>query len=203
MFTLPNLPYSYNALEPFYDAKTVEIHHSKHHQTYTDKLNAAVKAAGAEGKTIEEILTSLESFETSKQTALRNHSGGFWNHTFFWESMTPNTTKETRVANGTLAELITKIFGSFEEFQKAFSAQAGAHFGSGWTWLVVSTSGGLEIIDTHDQVCPLSLGFTPLLVIDVWEHAYYIKHQNRRPEWIADFWNIVDWNKAEERFTQA
>lgn len=197
-FELPKLPYAYDALEPHYDAQTVEIHHSKHHNTYTMNLNKAVEAAGIEGKTIEEILTSLETIPAEKRTAVINHGGGYWNHTFFWESLTP---QGGGAPTGKLAAAIDAKWGSFAAFQEAFSAKAATHFGSGWTWLVVNPSNELEIVETHDQVCPLSSGLKPLLVIDVWEHAYYLKFKNVRPEWIKAWWNIVNWNKAEERYT--
>lgn len=199
-FTLPELPYSYDALEPYYDKETLEIHHSKHHQAYTNKLNGAVEAAGVEGKAIEEVLASLDSIADDKRTAVRNHGGGYWNHKFFWESMAPNPNGESRGPSGALASAIDKTFGSVEKFKEAFTAKAGAHFGSGWAWLVVNSSGELEITDTHDQVCPLSLGQKPLLTIDVWEHAYYLKFQNRRPEWIASWWNLVNWDEVGKRF---
>ena len=196
-FTLPELPYSYDALEPHYDAKTVEIHHSKHHNTYTMKLNDAVESAGLGGKTVEELLTSLDSIDASKRTPIINHAGGYYNHKFFWESMAPNAGGD---ATGAISDAINAKFGSFEEFKKAFSAKAATHFGSGWAWLVVDANGDLAITDTHDQICPLSLGQTPLLTVDVWEHAYYLKFANVRPDWIAAFWNLVDWNRVNERF---
>jgi superoxide dismutase, Fe-Mn family len=194
-FKLPTLPYDFNALEPFYDAKTVEIHYSKHHQTYTDKLNEAAEKAGVLDLPIETILTSLESIPADKRTPVRNHAGGYWNHTFFWESMKPGGSKPGEA----LLAKINATFGSLEAFQQQFSAKALAHFGSGWAWLVENATGALEITDTHDQVCPLSLGQKPLLTIDVWEHAYYLKYQNRRPEWVAAFMNIIDWEKVTAR----
>ncbi|MBF0349741.1 MAG: superoxide dismutase [SAR324 cluster bacterium] len=199
-FTLPALPYAYDGLEPYYDKQTVEIHHSKHHQTYTTKLNDAVKAAGVEDKAIEEILKNLDSIAEDKRGPVRNHGGGYWNHTFFWESMSPNPKGEARRPTGKLAEAIDKKFGSFDKFKEAFTAKSANHFGSGWAWLVVNKSGELEITDTHDQVCPLSLGHKPLLTIDVWEHAYYLKFKNVRPDWITAWWNVVNWAKAAERF---
>ncbi len=197
-FTLPELPYSYDALEPHYDARTVEIHHSKHHATYVAKLNAAAEAAGVSDKSLEDILTSLDAIDESKRTPVRNHAGGVWNHTFFWESLAPNGGGEP---SGSVASAINDSFGSFAEFKEAFSAKAANHFGSGWAWLVVNKDGKLEITDSHDQVCPLSLGQKPLLTIDVWEHAYYLKFQNVRPDWIAAFWNLVDWDNVEKRFS--
>ena len=199
-FTLPELPYAYDALEPYYDAQTVEIHHSKHHKAYTDKLNAAAEAAGVASKPIEDILKNLDSIPADKRTPVLNHGGGYWNHTFFWESMKPSGGGD---AKGELAAEITKQFGGFTAFQEAFSAKAAGHFGSGWAWLVINKQGNLAVTDTHDQVCPLSLGETPLLTLDVWEHAYYLKYKNVRPDWIKAFWSLVNWDKAEERFQSA
>jgi Fe-Mn family superoxide dismutase len=199
-FTLPELPYAYNALEPHYDKETLEIHHGKHHNAYTQKLNAAVEAAGLEGKDIEDLLRSLDSIPADKRAAVLNHGGGYWNHTFFWESMGPNGGGD---ANGAIAEAINASFGSFSAFKEAFSNKAATHFGSGWAWLVLDENKNLVITDTHDQVCPLSLGHTALLTIDVWEHAYYLKFKNVRPDWIASFWNVVNWDKVNERFNAA
>ncbi len=199
-FQLPQLPYGYQDLEPFYDARTLEIHHSKHHQTYTDKLNEAISKAGIEPSSIEDILINLEKIPAEHQTALRNHGGGYYNHTFFWESMSPNSSQEKRVPEGSLMEAIENKFGSYEKFKNAFSTKAATHFGSGWAWLVMNQENELEIIDTHDQISPISLGYKPLLTIDVWEHAYYLKFQNKRPEWIETFFNIINWKKVEERF---
>jgi len=196
-FELPKLPYAYDALEPHYDATTVEIHHSKHHATYTQKFNAAVEAAGLEGKSVEWILTHLEEIPEDKRKPVLNHGGGYWNHTFFWESLSPDGGGE---AAGTLAAAINERWGSFAAFKEAFSGTAANHFGSGWAWLVKDKDGKLEIIDTHDQVCPLSAGLTPILTIDVWEHAYYLKYKNVRPSWIDAFWEMVNWSKAQERF---
>lgn len=199
-FELPALPYSYDALEPFYDKETVAIHHGKHHQAYTDNLNKALAAAGIEGQSIEAILTSLDSIPADKRNPVINHSGGYYNHTFFWESMAPDAGGDP---TGTLAADIAQTFGSVEAFKEAFSAKALAHFGSGWAWLVVDAAGKLQITDTHDQVCPLSLGQTPLLTVDVWEHAYYLKFKNVRAEWVKSWWNLVNWSKVAERYTQA
>ncbi|MCP4296766.1 MAG: superoxide dismutase [Proteobacteria bacterium] len=198
-FKLPDLPYAYDALEPHYDAQTVEIHHSKHHQTYITKLNAAAEVAGVSEKSLEEILTSLDSIDESKRTPVRNHAGGVWNHTFFWHSLSPNGGGWPK---GELASAISKEWGSFENFKEAFSTKAANHFGSGWAWLVVNQDGKLEVTDTHDQISPISLGQKPILTIDVWEHAYYLKFKNVRPDWIASWWNLVNWDKADERFNQ-
>lgn len=199
-FELPALPYAYDALEPFYDQATLEIHHGKHHQAYTDKFNAAVAAAGLEGKSVLEILTTLESIPADKRGALINHGGGYYNHSFFWESMAPNAGGE---AQAEIGEAIKATFGSFEAFKEAFSAKAAGHFGSGWAWLVLDAKGELQITDTHDQICPVSLGQTPLLTLDVWEHAYYLKYRNARPAWITAFWSLVNWDKVNARFQQA
>ena len=203
MFTLPSLPYAYDALEPFYDAQTVEIHYSKHHQTYTDKLNAAAQAAGVQDQDIEDILKNLDAIAEDKRGPVRNHAGGYWNHTFFWESMAANPSGADLEPTGSVAEAINNSFGSFAAFKEAFTAKATNHFGSGWAWLVVNAQGELEITETHDQVCPLTFGQKPLLTIDVWEHAYYLKYQNRRPEWIENFWKVVSWEQVQKRFEQA
>lgn len=196
-FELPKLPYAYNALEPHYDAQTVEIHHSKHHNTYTINFNKAIEAAGLEGKSAEEILTHLDEVPADKRTALINHGGGYWNHKFFWESLSPNGGGEPK---GKLGAAIKQQWGTFSAFQEAFTAKAVGHFGSGWAWLVVDKQGTLAIIDTHDQVCPISEGLKPLTVIDVWEHAYYLRFKNVRPDWVKSWWNVVDWDRAEARF---
>lgn len=199
-FELPALPYAYDALEPYYDRETLEIHHSKHHQTYTTKFNEAVAAAGIEGKSVIEILTSLDSIPADKRTPVINHGGGYYNHAFFWECMSPQGGGN---AQGEVADAIAKRFGSFEAFQEAFTNKAIGHFGSGWAWLVKDQQGELQITDTHDQVSPVSLGHVPLLTIDVWEHAYYLKYRNARPEWVKAYWHVIDWNKVNARFTQA
>lgn len=196
-FKLMELPYAYDALEPHYDAQTVEIHHSKHHNTYVTKLNAAAEAAGVGDKSLEEILTSLDDIPEDKRTPVRNHAGGVWNHNFFWESLAPDGGGE---AVGKLADAIKDTWGSFDAFKEAFSNKAANHFGSGWAWLVVNKEGKLEITDSHDQVSPLSFGHKPLLTLDVWEHAYYLKYRNVRPDWIKAFWNMANWKKAEIRF---
>ncbi len=199
-FELPKLPYAYDALEPHYDAQTVEIHHSKHHNAYTMNFNKAVEAAGLEGKSAEEILTSLDSIPADKRTAIINHGGGYWNHNFFWESISPNGGGE---AKGKLADAINAKWGSFAAFKEEFTAKAAGHFGSGWAWLVVNNSGELEIVDTHDQVCPITTGLKPLTVIDVWEHAYYLKYQNRRPEYVEAFFNVINWDEVARLYENA
>jgi len=196
-FELPQLPYAFNALEPHYDAVTVEIHYSKHHAAYTANLNKAVEAAGWQSKSITEILSSLESAPEPQRAALRNHGGGYSNHCFFWESLAP---KSAGKAFGKLAKAIDAKWGSFDAFAEAFTAKAMAHFGSGWVWLVKNKAGELDIVDTHDQISPVSLGLSPVIVIDVWEHAYYLKYKNVRADWIKAWWNIANWEKAEERY---
>lgn len=195
---LPKLPYSFDALEPYMDAKTVEIHYSKHHQTYCDKLNLALeKHSDLAEKKVEDLLVGLDKIPKDIQTAVRNFGGGFVNHNVFWECMAPHSKSAPK---GKIVEKINKDFGSFDEFRKQFTQHATTLFGSGYTWLVES-KGKLEIINTKDQDSPLSMGKKPLLVIDVWEHAYYLKHQNRRAEFIEAWWNIVNWSKVEHNFT--
>jgi len=197
-FTLPELPYAYDALEPHYDEETLRIHHTKHHNTYVTKLNPAAENAGVADKSLEDILANIDSIPEDKRGPVRNHAGGVWNHTFFWESMAPNAGGKP---TGELLSAVEAKWGSFDAFQEAFSTAAASHFGSGWAWLVVNKSGELEIVDTHDQRCPLSFGLKPLLTIDVWEHAYYLKFRNVRPDWIKAFWSLVNWNKVQERFS--
>lgn len=195
-FELPKLNYAFDALEPHYDAATVELHYSKHHATYAANFTKAAEAAGLQSKSTEEILANLSSAPEAQKAALTNHGGGYFNHCFFWESLTP---KGTGKAIGKLAEAINAKWGSFESFAEAFTAKAMGHFGSGWAWLV-QNKGELEIIDTHDQVCPITLGLKPLITVDVWEHAYYLKYKNVRADWIKAWFNIANWEKAEERF---
>lgn len=198
MFTLPQLPYGYDALAPHFDAQTMELHHTKHHQTYVDKLNEAVKGTDLESKTIEELLSGVSALPA----AVRNHGGGHFNHSFFWESLSA----EGGMPDGALAEALTRDFGSVDTFKKEFDAAAAGRFGSGWAWLVLS-GGKLSVGSTANQDNPLmdvsELKGTPLLGLDVWEHAYYLKYQNRRPEYIAAFWNVVNWAKVAERLAAA
>jgi superoxide dismutase len=197
MFTLPKLPYAYNALEPYIDARTMEIHHTKHHNAYTTNLNTALAPAGVEGKTIEEILTSLDM----NNAALRNNAGGFYNHNLFWEVMSPNGGGKP---TGELAKAIEEAFGSFEAFKEAFSKAAATRFGSGWAWLCVHKGGKLEICSTTNQDNPLmpntGCGGFPILGLDVWEHAYYLHYQNRRPDYIEAFFNVINWAKVAELY---
>lgn len=196
--TLSPLPYPANALEPFIDEQTMNLHHDKHHQTYVTKLNEALdKHPELHKQSLEQLLKDLSSVPDDIRTAVRNHGGGHWNHTFFWESMGPNKGGEP---SGAMAEEITKTFGSFAKFQESFSAAAAGQFGSGWAWLVKTESGSLAIRATANQDTPLSVHETPLLGIDVWEHAYYLKYQNRRPEYITAWWNVVNWDIVTQRY---
>lgn len=197
---LPPLPYDYAALEPHIDEATMLIHHTKHHQTYVDKLNAALeKHPQLFGKSVAELVRHLETVPEDIRTAVRNHGGGHWNHTFFWESMAPQPGGSPDSA---LAKAIHATFGSFAEFQKQFTDAALGRFGSGWAWLVVN-HGKLEIVTTANQDTPLSDGKTPLLGLDVWEHAYYLKHQSARAAYVTAWWNVVDWTKVEGRYAHA
>lgn len=196
-FELPKLPYEYDALEPHIDAKTMEIHHGKHHAGYTTKLNAAIEGTEFEGKSIEEILKTCKD-----NPAVRNNGGGFWNHSLFWEVMSPNGGGEP---TGELADAINSAFGSFAEFKEAFSQAAATRFGSGWAWLCL-TNGKLEVCSTANQDNPimdLGCGGTPILGLDVWEHAYYLLYQNRRPDYINAFFNVINWEKVAENYANA
>lgn len=196
-YKLPELPYAYNALEPYVDEETMKIHHGKHHQTYINNLNAALEGyPELQNKPIEELVANWESYPAEVCTAIRNNGGGHANHVFFWESMSPNG---GGVPTGALADAINAKFGSFENFKEEFSKAAATRLGSGWAWLV-KNNGELEVCSTPNQDTPLSEGKTPLLTLDVWEHAYYLKYQNRRPEHIAAFWNVVNWAEVAKRF---
>ena len=188
-FQLPNLPYNFDALEPHIDSKTMQIHHGKHHAGYTNKLNAAIAGTDLEGKPIEDILKNLDM----NNTAVRNNGGGYFNHSLFWEIMGPNCGGKPE---GQLAAAIDKDFGSFDEFKSNFSSAAGTRFGSGWAWLCVDLNGRLEVCSTANQDNPLmpgECGKTPILGLDVWEHAYYLNYQNRRPDYIDAFFNVINW----------
>ncbi len=196
-FELPKLSYAYDALEPHIDAKTMEIHHSKHHNAYTTNLNNAIVGTEFEGKTIEQILASCKD-----NPAVRNNGGGFWNHNLFWEVMSP---KGGGQPTGALAEAINSAFGSFDNFKEEFSKAAATRFGSGWAWLCVA-NGKLEVCSTANQDNPLmgiNCGGTPILGLDVWEHAYYLNYQNRRPDYINAFFNVIDWNVVGDKFAAA
>lgn len=196
-FKLPALPYAFNALEPHIDAKTMEIHHGKHHQGYTTKLNAAIEGAAAENQSIEEILQGLDM----SSEAVRNNGGGYYNHCLFWEVLSPNG---GGLPSDDLAQAIVKDFGSFEDFKTAFSNAAATQFGSGWAWLCVQSGGKLEVCATPNQDNPLmpevGCGGTPILGIDVWEHAYYLNYQNRRPDYITAFFSVINWDEVAKRF---
>lgn len=201
MFTLPELPYAYDALEPHLDAKTMEIHHTKHHATYIEKLNAALKGHDEiASQDIEDILSDLDNVPEEIRTAVRNHGGGHANHSLFWTIMTPDGGGEP---TGELATAITDAFDDFKTFQEKLAAAGAGRFGSGWAWLVVDDDGKLAITDTANQDTPLSLGQTPILGVDVWEHAYYLKYQNKRPDYIAAWWNVVNWEEVARRFAAA
>jgi Fe-Mn family superoxide dismutase len=196
-FELPQLPYAYDALEPYIDARTMEIHHSKHHNAYTTNLNAAAAGTDMEGKTIENILINLDM----KNTAVRNNGGGFYNHTLYWNVMTPNG---GGLPTGDLLAAIESAFGSFEEFKAKFSKAGATQFGSGWAWLCVHKGGKLDVCGTPNQDNPLmpgvGCGGTPILGMDVWEHAYYLHYQNRRPDYIEAFFNVINWTEVSRRF---
>jgi Fe-Mn family superoxide dismutase len=195
-FNLPQLPYAYDALEPHFDALTMEIHHSKHHAAYTNNLNAALEGKGID-KTIEELLSDLSGLPSDIQVAVRNNGGGFYNHDIFWKGLSPEGGGEPQ---GLLAEAIVSHFGSFEDFKEVFNKAAATRFGSGWAWLVKNSDGSLEVLSTPNQDSPISEGKAVILGLDVWEHAYYLKFQNRRPDYIQTFWNIVNWEEANRRF---
>jgi Fe-Mn family superoxide dismutase len=198
MHELPKLPYSYDALEPYIDAKTMEIHHTKHHATYVTKLNEALaNYPELRDKPIRELLAGLQNVPDAVKTAVKNHGGGHFNHSLFWELMKP---QGGGAAVGELSKAIVKTFGTFEKFQEEFTKAAAGVFGSGWAWLVADGTEGLKIVQTSNQDSPISNGLKPVLCVDVWEHAYYLKYQNKRPDYIAAWWNVVNWAKAEENF---
>lgn len=196
-FELPALPYAKDALEPYIDATTMEIHHDKHHAAYTSKLNAAIEGTDLEGKSIEDILTNLDM----NNKAVRNNGGGFYNHNLFWSIMGPNAGGKP---SGKLAEAIDAAFGSFDEFKTAFSNAAATQFGSGWAWLCKKADGTVEVCATPNQDNPImpdtGCGGTPILGLDVWEHAYYLKYQNKRPDYIEAFFNVINWDKVAELY---
>jgi Fe-Mn family superoxide dismutase len=201
MHTLPQLSYAYDALEPHIDKQTMEIHHTKHHQTYVDKLNAALDGnPELQQKSVEDLISDIDSVPEKIRPAVRNHGGGHANHSFFWKIIGPQSEAEP---SGELAAAISKTFGSFADFSQKFNDGATAHFGSGWMWLVRTSSGELALYSTPNQDSPVMKGDTPLLGLDVWEHAYYLKYQNKRPDYIAAFWNVINWDEVERRFTAA
>jgi superoxide dismutase, Fe-Mn family len=194
---LPPLPYAFNALEPFIDEQTMQIHHGKHHQTYVNNLNAAIeKHQDLQGKSAEALIADLDALPEDIRTVVRNNGGGHVNHTMFWQMMGPNA---GGAPTGAVAEAIDKAFGSFDAFKEQFAKAATGRFGSGWAWLIKSGN-GVEIASTPNQDSPLMEGRTPILGIDVWEHAYYLKYQNKRPDYIAAWWNVVNWAEVNRRF---
>ena len=198
--TLPPLPYDFAALEPHIDAQTMQIHHGKHHQTYVNNLNAALeKAPELQGKSIDELMRSIDSVPEAIRTAVRNNGGGHWNHSLFWRVMAPNAGGEP---GGKVGEAIRSSFGDYAKFREQFTAAAVGRFGSGWAWLV-NDGGKLSITSTPNQDNPLMEGKQAILGLDVWEHAYYLKYQNRRPDYIQAWWNVVNWKIAEDRFNRA
>lgn len=205
-FKLPDLPYSFNALEPSIDAKTMEIHHDKHHGGYVAKLNAALEGhADLQNKTIEQLLGNLNAVPQDIRTAVRNNGGGHFNHSLFWTIMKPGGGS---APTGDLADAIKRSFGSFDDFKKKFGDAAGARFGSGWAWLGVKDDGSLTVCSTPNQDNPIMKGVseclcTPILGLDVWEHAYYLHYQNRRPDYVTAWWNVVNWDAVAKRFTEA
>jgi len=200
-YELPKLPYAYDALEPYIDAKTMELHYSKHHQTYVDKLNEALdKHPEIAGKPLEELLANPDAVPEDIRTAVRNHGGGHWNHSFFWTVM---GTAETRQPVGESAAAIIVTFGELEKFKEEFAKAAAGVFGSGWAWLVVGEDGKLAITSTANQDSPLAKKQKPVLCLDVWEHAYYLQYQNRRPEYVEGWWNVVNWAAVEGYYLKA
>ncbi len=198
-FELPALPYAFDALEPHFDARTMEIHHDKHHAGYTKKLNAALEGTEFADKSIEEILGNLDAIPEDKRTAVRNNGGGFANHSLFWEILSADGGEPS----GELADAINNAFGSLDGFKEQFTKAATGQFGSGWAWLVVEDGGALSITSTPNQDTPLMEGKTPIVGLDVWEHAYYLHYQNRRPDYVAAFFNVINWAKVGELYAAA
>ena len=198
-FEVPPLPYEYDALEPHVDEATMRVHHDKHHQAYVDKANGALEGTEWADKSIEEVLQNLDSLPSDKQKAVRNNGGGHYNHSLFWEWMSPDGGGKP---SGALADAIDSAFGSFSDFQAKFKETGVNQFGSGWSWLVHDGS-GLAVVSTANQDSPISDGQTALLGVDVWEHAYYLKYQNKRPDYIDAFWNVVNWDYVAQRLADA
>jgi Fe-Mn family superoxide dismutase len=196
-FSVPDLPYAYDALEPTIDEQTMHLHHDKHHQAYVDKANAALEGTEWADKDVEEVLQNLDALPEDKRTAVRNNGGGHYNHSLFWEMMSPDGGGDP---SGDLAAAIDSAFGSLDSFKDEFKAAGANRFGSGWAWLVKDSAGSLAVTSTANQDSPISAGQTPLLGVDVWEHAYYLKYQNKRPEYLDAFWNVVNWDDVAERF---
>jgi len=195
MYELPKLPYAYDSLEPYIDTKTMEIHHTKHHQTYVDKLNGAVKGTQFENMDVNELLKKINDVPENIRTAVRNHGGGHSNHTFFWQVMAPNAGGE---ATGKVGDEINNTFGSFDKFKEQFNNSALTLFGSGWCWLVMGKDKKLKIMTTPNQDSPIMNGEVPVLGLDLWEHSMYLKYQNRKNEYITAWWNVVNWKKVNE-----
>jgi Fe-Mn family superoxide dismutase len=199
-YTLPDLPYDHDALEPNIDKKTMEIHHGKHHQGYTNKLNAALEGHEFASLPVEEVLKRIDEVPEKIRQGVINNGGGYANHNLFWTIMSPNGGGEPK---GEVADAIKKEFGSFEKFKDTFSSTAASQFGSGWGWLCVDKSGGLKVLSTANQDSPYMHGLTPILGVDVWEHAYYLHYQNRRPDYLSNFWNVVNWSQVEKNYQAA
>jgi len=199
-YTLPALPYAYNALEPHIDARTMEIHHTKHHQAYINNVNTALADSPLLNKSVEDLISDLNAVPENVRTAVRNNGGGHANHSLFWTVIGPNA---GGTPTGELAAAIDKACGSFDSFKEQFGKAATTRFGSGWAWLSVKADGSLVVESTANQDSPLSEGRTPILGLDVWEHAYYLHYQNRRPDYIGAFWNVVNWPEVTRRFTAA
>ena len=197
-FELPELPYAYDALEPHIDKETMEIHNYKHHNTYVTKLHDPDKGTDLESKDIEDVIKGLNSVPEDIKTAVRNNGGGHYNHSLFWQMLTPDAAE----ANGEVKDAIEAKFGSLDAFKEKFEAAGAGQFGSGWAWLVVN-NGELEVVGTPNQDNPITDGKTPILGVDVWEHAYYLKYQNKRPEYLKAFWNVVNWDKVNELYKNA
>ncbi len=199
-FQLPDLSYDYDALEPSIDEKTMRVHHDKHHQGYTDKLNAAVEGTEWADKSIEDILRNIDRVPEGKRTAVRNNGGGYANHSLFWRAMSPDGGGKP---SGDLAHAIDAAFGSFDAFKEKLSSAASGQFGSGWGWLVVDGSGNLKVYSTPNQDSPYMKGDTPILGVDVWEHAYYLKYQNKRGDYLDAWWNVVNWDEVAKNYRNA
>ena len=196
-FSVPDLPYAYDALEPTIDEQTMHLHHDKHHQAYVDKANAALEGTEWADRDVVEVLQNLDALPADKQAAVRNNGGGHYNHSLFWEMMSPDGGGEP---SGELADAINSAFGSLDAFKGEFKEAGITQFGSGWAWLVKNSDGSVAVTKTANQDSPVSGGQTPLLGVDVWEHAYYLKYQNKRPEYLDAFWNVVNWDYVASRF---
>ena len=199
-FELPPLPYDYNALEPYIDTQTMQLHHDKHHATYVNNLNAALQGHEFANLSVDEVVRRLNEVPESVRTAVRNNGGGHYNHSMFWVIMSPNGGGNP---SGELANAINSAFGSFDAFKTAFNDAGVKRFGSGWAWLVLGGDGKLQVTSTANQDNPLMEGLYPIMGNDVWEHAYYLKYQNRRPEYLSNWWNVVNWNEVAKRFERA